>query len=85
MATTRDRVIEEALSLPAEARLSLVEKLLTSLNLPIDAEIDRLWSEEAEHRVSQIETDEVKMVPGEEVFSKIRAKRKLVNRRKVTQ
>jgi len=38
MATTRDRVIEEALSLPADVRLSLVEKLLTSLNLPIDAE-----------------------------------------------
>jgi putative addiction module component (TIGR02574 family) len=74
MATARDRVVEEALSLPADVRLSLVEKLLTSLNLPIDAEIDRLWAEEAERRVSQIETGEVKMVPGEEVFSKIRAK-----------
>ena len=74
MATTRDRVIEGALSLPADVRLSLVEKLLTSLNLPIDAEIDRLWAEEAERRVSQIEAGEVKMVPGDEVFSKIRAK-----------
>ncbi len=74
MATTRDRVIEEALSLPADVRLGLVEKLLTSLNLPIDAEIDRLWAEEAERRVSQIEAGEVKLVPGEEVFSKIRAK-----------
>lgn len=74
MATTRDRVIEEALSLPADLRLSLVEKLLTSLNLPIDAEIDRLWAEEAERRVSQIEAGEMKMLPGEEVFSKIRAK-----------
>ncbi len=74
MATTRDRVIEEALSLPADVRLSLVEKLLTSLNLPIDAEIDRLWADEAELRVSQIEAGEVNLVPGEEVFSKIRAK-----------
>ena len=74
METTADRVVEEALSLPADARLSLVEKLLTSLNLPIDKEIDRLWAKEAEHRVSQIEDDEVKLVPGEEVFSEIRAK-----------
>jgi putative addiction module component (TIGR02574 family) len=71
MATTNDRVIEEALSLPADSRLSLIEKLLTSLNLPIDQEIDRLWAEEAEHRVSQIEEGKVKMIPGEEVFAKI--------------
>jgi putative addiction module component (TIGR02574 family) len=74
MATTNDRVIEEALSLPANVRLSLVEKLLTSLNLPIDEEIDRLWAEEAERRVSQIEEGKVKLVPGEEVFNRIRAK-----------
>jgi putative addiction module component (TIGR02574 family) len=74
MATTNDRVTEEALSLPADVRLSLVEKLLTSLNLPIDEGIDRLWAEEAERRVSQIEEGKVKLVPGEEVFNKIRAK-----------
>lgn len=74
MPTTNHRVIEEALSLPADVRLKLVEKLLTSLNLPTDEEINRLWAEEAERRVSQIEAGEVKMVPGEEVFSKIQAK-----------
>jgi len=74
MATTNDRVIEEALSLPADVRLSLVEKLLSSLNLPIDEEIDRLWAEEAERRVSQFEVGKIKLVPGEEVFSRIRAK-----------
>lgn len=74
MATTNDRVIEEALSLPADVRISLIEKLLTSLNLPVDEEIDRLWAEEAERRVSQIEEGKVKLVPGEEVFTKIRAK-----------
>lgn len=74
MGIVTDRVVEEALSLPADARLGLVEKLLTSLNLPIDEEIDRLWSEEAERRVTQIEAGEAKLVPGEEVFSRIRSK-----------
>jgi len=74
MAATNDRVIEEALSLPADVRISLIEKLLTSLNLPVDEEIDRLWAEEAERRVSQIEEGKAKLVPGEEVFTKIRAK-----------
>jgi len=74
MPTTNDRVIDEALSLPSNVRLSLVEKLLTSLNLPIDEEINRLWAEEAERRVSQIEEGKAKLVPGEETFAKIRAK-----------
>jgi len=69
-----DRIIEEALSLPADIRLNLVEKLITSLNLPIDEDINRLWAEEAERRISQIEAGEVRLVSGEEVFSKIRAK-----------
>jgi hypothetical protein len=71
MATTDDRVIAEALSLPAEVRLNLIERLLVSPNLPIDEEIDRLWAEEAERRVSQIEEGEVKLVPGEKAFAKI--------------
>ena len=74
MPTTNDRVIDQALSLPSNDRLSLVEKLLTSLNLPIDEEINRLWAEEAERRVSQIDEGKAKLVPGEEVFAKIRAK-----------
>ena len=74
MTAITDRVTEEALSLPADIRLNLVEKLITSLNLPIDKDIDRLWAEEAERRISKIEAGEVKLVHGEEVFSKIRAK-----------
>jgi len=69
-----DRVIEEVLSLPADIRLNLVETLITSLNLPIDEDIDRIWAEEAEHRISKIEAGDVRLIPGEEVFSKIRAK-----------
>jgi putative addiction module component (TIGR02574 family) len=74
MASTNDRVVEEALLLPADVRLSLIEKLLTSLNLPIEDQIDQLWAEEAERRVSQIEEGKSRLVPGEEVFAKIRAK-----------
>ena len=70
----KDRVTEDALSLPADDRLILVEKLLRSLNLPIDEDIDHLWAEEAEFRISQIESGKAKLVPGEEVFAKIKEK-----------
>ena len=74
MGKVTEKIIEEVLSLPADTRLNLIEKLLTSLNLPVDERIDHLWAEEAERRVAQIEAGEAKLVPGVEVFSKIQAK-----------
>ena len=74
MPSVANRVFDEALSLPAEARVSLVEKLLTSLNLPTQPDIDRLWAEETERRIAQIDKRELKLVPGKKVFSNIRKK-----------
>lgn len=74
MLKTHDRVIEEALSLPVDIRLTLIEKLLMSLNCPVDEEIDRLWAEEAERRIAQVEEGRAKFVSGEEVFAKLREK-----------
>ena len=74
MGIATDKLLEEALLLPADERASLVEKLLQSLNLPTEAQVNRLWVEEAERRVSQIEAGEVEVIPGEQVFAKIRAK-----------
>ena len=74
MTVIADKVFNDALSLPSDARISLVEKLLTSLNLPTHAEIDRLWAAEAEQRVVQIDRGDVALIAGEEVFAKIRRK-----------
>ena len=74
MPVVAKKVFDEALSLPAEARVSLVERLLTSLNLPTQPEIDRLWAEEAEKRIAQIDKGEIKLIPGKKVFSNIRKK-----------
>lgn len=74
MSKAEERVIDQALSLPAEERISLVEKLLSSLNLPTQADIDRVWSEEAERRVGEIESGSVELIPGQEVFEKVRKK-----------
>ena len=74
MPTSANKVFDEALSLPADIRMRLVERLLASLNLPIREEIDRLWAEEAERRIAQIDRGEVELIPGEEVFERIRSK-----------
>ena len=74
MPTVTERVVEEALELPADARLGLVERLLTSLNLPSQPDIDRLWADEVERRVTQVDRGEVELIPGEKVFERIRQK-----------
>ena len=74
MPTVTDKVYDEALSLPADARIGLVEKLLSSLNLPTQNEIDRAWAAEAERRVDQIDSGKVKLIPGKRVFERIRQK-----------
>ena len=74
MAVLGDKIFDEALDLPVEVRLRLVEKLLESLNLPTQAEIDRLWAEEAERRVAQIDRGDVVPIPADAVFAGIRAK-----------
>ena len=74
MAIALERVIDEALLLPADARVGLVEKIIESLNLPTRQEIDKIWAEEAEKRIQQIDQGEVDLIPGEDVFSKIRNK-----------
>ena len=74
MPTVADKVFDEALSLPANDRLGLVDKLLRSLNLPTQGEIDSLWAKEAERRLGEIDRGEVELIPGEKVFEKIRQK-----------
>jgi putative addiction module component (TIGR02574 family) len=74
MGAVAKKVIDEVLLLPTETRVRLVEQLLTSLNLPTQPEVDRLWAKEAERRIAQIERGRVKLLPGEKVFSDIRKK-----------
>ncbi len=74
MSVIAKKVLDEVLQLPADARVNLVEHLLTSLNLPTQPEIDQLWAEEAEKRIAQIDKGEIKLVPGGKVFSNIRKK-----------
>jgi putative addiction module component (TIGR02574 family) len=74
MTAITEKVLDEALALPVDERISLVDQLIASLNLPTHGEVDRLWAEEAERRLAQIERGEVELIPGEKVFAEIRAK-----------
>ena len=74
MSTAADRVVDAALDLPADARIGLIDRLLARLNLPACPDVDKIWAEEAERRVAQIDRGNVELIPGEEVFVRIRRK-----------
>jgi len=65
-----NELLSMAESLPIEIKIQLIDTLLNSMN-PSQSEIDELWAKEAERRVDQIRSGEVKKVGGEEVFKKI--------------
>ena len=46
--------------------------MLQSLNAPSREEIDRLWAEEAERRIEELDSGKVEAIPGEQVFAEIR-------------
>lgn len=74
MPTEIDRILDEVLALPCNVRIELVDKILASMNPPAKPEIERLWAEEAERRVSELEKGEIAPIPGQEVFDRIRRK-----------
>ncbi len=71
MRTAVDKVSDEVLALPTDVRIMLVDRILASLNLPTQPDIDRMWAEEAERRAGELDRNQAPLVPGEEVFDRI--------------
>jgi putative addiction module component (TIGR02574 family) len=72
MTKLAETIAEQALLLPREDRAELVEKLLSSLNVPTQEEVDRLWAEEAERRIQEYDEGKVAPLDGERVMDEIR-------------
>lgn len=71
MTNLDEKMVDEALSLPSNMRAILIEKLIESLNLPKREDIDKLWAEEAEKRIADVDSGRVKPISGEQVFKEI--------------
>jgi putative addiction module component (TIGR02574 family) len=67
-----ERVAQEALALPTEARAALAERLLQSLDDGELTEIEEARIQEAERRYEELKTEKVKGIPAHEVFAEIR-------------
>lgn len=63
----------ELLGLPASALAELARRLIASLDDTDDGDVDALWIEEAERRLSEMREGKIQAVPAEQVFGEISA------------
>lgn len=72
MNTNLMSITNEALHLPVEARIALVDELLKSLNTQANNPTDALWIKEVEKRMLELDSGMVQALDGESVFADIR-------------
>lgn len=64
-----NELLKEALGLKPAQKAELIDKLLSSLDMP-DKDIDELWAREAESRIDAYEKGKIKAVTLENVLKK---------------
>ncbi len=72
MATTVEKLVQEAMTLPSESRARLADLLVESLDAEELGRIDRLWAVEAIRRRDEVRTGVVETVPGQQALRKVR-------------
>jgi putative addiction module component (TIGR02574 family) len=72
MPLTLEELTEEAMQLPAAARVELAGKLVESLESAEIDQIQQLWATEAVRRRDEIRSGKVKAIPGEQVLEEVR-------------
>ena len=76
MARELKDIAAEVLDLPLTARAELASQLLDSLEDISEEESDALWAEEAEERYLAYKAGEIKAVPAEKVFTRLRSRQR---------
>ncbi len=70
LALKQEQLFEEIDILPIDLKTKIVDKILASITPPNTA-IDSLWIQEVNRRKKEIETNQVSLIDGDEVFKKI--------------
>jgi len=70
LALHQQQLFDEIDILPIDLKTKIIDKILTSIN-PINKSIDDVWIKEVNQRKNEIESGNVSLVDGDEVFKKI--------------
>lgn len=70
LALKQEQLFDEIDILPIDLKTEIVDKILASIT-PVNSSIEKLWIKEVNKRKTDIETNRVSLVDGDEVFQKI--------------
>jgi len=70
VALKQEQLFEEIDILPIDLKTKIVDKILASIT-PSNTTIDILWIKEVNNRKKEIETNQVILIDGDEIFKKI--------------
>ncbi|MEA3512961.1 MAG: addiction module protein [Campylobacterota bacterium] len=70
VALQQKQLFDEIDILPIDLKTKIVDKILNSIS-PINKSIDDLWIQEVNKRKNEIDSGNVELVDGDEVFKKI--------------
>ena len=72
MSETLTELKQKAAELSDAERAELALSLIESLDGPADPDVEEAWRVEIERRIGQIDRGEVELIPGDEVFARLR-------------
>lgn len=74
MAQNVAELLKDALSLPLEARATLVDYLLGSLDVQVDPGAEEAWRDEIHLRLQQIDSGAAKLIPWDDARRRLWAR-----------
>lgn len=72
MTISSDKLYDEAIQLPREAKLMLIEKLLKNVGNDMDEGVEALQVQEVKRRRDDIRSGKTQPVPGEQALKRVR-------------
>jgi len=71
MKRSSEKLVSEILSLPAQSRAYVAEKLIESLDVQTDAELDASWKNEVLKRCREIDEGHVELTPSDKAITQV--------------
>lgn len=67
-----EHLVDQVLSLPAEARALLADRLVESLDPVEEEDLQQLWADEALRRLEEVRLGEVTTIPADMAIEQVR-------------